>query len=218
VGAITSLADTPDVIVLNAGIAAAGSVEDAPLEVWHKLFSTNLFGPVEFIRGLLPSLRAAGQGRILAVSSLAGLRGMPVSAMYSSSKSAFERWVESLAAEIAPFGLGVTLFVPGMFDTEIITGKSPDYGNYAGPYAPHYAAMRRATASMIDKAASPRIFARSLEKALGDTAPFIRRTVGTDALLMSVAARMLPARSFHTLLCKVLGLPGNRELGRWADH
>ena len=211
VAAILSITQAPDVIILNAGIAAAGSVEDTPVAAWQKLFSTNLFGPVEFIKALLPSLRTAGRGRIVAVSSMAGIRGMPVSSIYSASKSAMERWVESLAAEIAPFGLGVTVLVPGTFDTEIITGRSPDYGIHDGPYSPLYIAMRRAADPIIAKAASPHYFARKLAKTLEDAAPFVRKTVGMDALGMSIIARVLPAKWFHKCLCKVLGLPASQR-------
>jgi len=208
VNAILSITQAPDVIILNAGIAAAGSVEDTPVAAWQKLFSTNLFGPVEFIKALLPSLRTARRGRIIAVSSMAGIRGMPISSIYSASKSAMERWAESLAAEIAPFGLGVTVLVTGTFDTEIITGRTPDYGIHDGPYSAHYIAMRRATDPIIAKAASPHYFARELAKTIEDTAPFVRKTVGLDALGMSIIARVLPAKWFHKFLCKVLGLPG----------
>ena len=100
------------------------------------------------------------------------------------------------------------MLVPGTFDTEIITERSPDYGNYKGPYLPLYTAMRRAADPMIENAASPRVFARVLAKSLDDTAPFVRKTVGVDALVMSVLARVLSAKVFHGFLCKALRLPG----------
>ena len=66
-------------------------------------------------------MRAAGEGRIVLVSSAAGVRGQPGTAPYSAAKGAMERWGESMACEIAPFGLGVTVLVAGTYDTEIIT-------------------------------------------------------------------------------------------------
>src|SRR4030095_17006660 len=80
----------PDVLVHNAGIAAAGCVEHTPAHVLEEIFSTNLFGPVALTNALLPSMRAAGRGRIVVVSSQGGVRGMPAVAAYSASKGALE--------------------------------------------------------------------------------------------------------------------------------
>jgi len=143
---ITERVGAPDVVVHNAGIAAAGGAEDTPLEVWHRLFTTNVFGPVALTRALLPGMRARGRGRIVAVSSVGGIRGMPGISTYSASKGALERWAESLAQEIAPFGLGVTILVTGSFDTEILTEQTPDYGDHEGPYRRIYEGIRRHSA------------------------------------------------------------------------
>src|SRR5262245_40898254 len=75
--AIGEAVGPPDALVHNAGIAAVGCVEDMPLEVCERLFRTNLFGPVRLTKELLPSMRAAGRGRIVVVSSRGGIRGMP---------------------------------------------------------------------------------------------------------------------------------------------
>src|SRR4029450_13675592 len=101
----------PDVLVHNAGIAAAGCFEDMPISVWEQIFSTNLFGPVALTKALLPSMRAVGRGRIIVVSSQGAIWGMPAISAYSASKAALERWAEALAGEVAPFGLGVTVLV-----------------------------------------------------------------------------------------------------------
>src|SRR5262249_18591712 len=127
----------PDVLVHNAGIAAAGSFEDTPASAWEHVFSTNLFGPIALTRALLPGMRAAGRGRIVVVSSQGAVRGMPAISAYSASKGAIERWAESLAGEIAPFGLGVSIIVAGTFKTDMLVQTS-DYRNHDGPYAAHY--------------------------------------------------------------------------------
>ena len=118
-------------------------VEDMPFEVWEQLFRTNLFGPVRLTKALLPSMRAAGRGRIVVVSSQGGIRGMPSISAYSASKGALERWAEALAEEIAPFGLGVTILVSGTFKTDILTEQTPTTGTMNGPYAAHYAGIER---------------------------------------------------------------------------
>jgi NAD(P)-dependent dehydrogenase (short-subunit alcohol dehydrogenase family) len=87
----------PHVLVHNAGVAAAGAFEDMPASAWGPIFLTNLFGPIELTRALLPAMREAGRGRIVIVSSQGAVRGMPAISAYSASKGAIERWGESLA-------------------------------------------------------------------------------------------------------------------------
>ena len=81
-------------------------------------------------------MRAAGEGRIVLVSSAGGVRGKPATAPYSAAKGALERWGESMAGEIAPFGIGVTILVTGTYDTDIITDAgTTDDRDFDGPYA-----------------------------------------------------------------------------------
>ena len=203
----------PDALVHNAGIAAFGSVEDTPLPVWQQLFSTNLFGPVALTRALLPPMRAAGRGRIVVVSSQGGARGMPGIAPYAASKGALERWAESLAQEVAPFGLGVTILVAGTFDTGIITEQTPDHGDYAGPYGAQYASIRRRGLIAVQSlAAPPERFARALARSLEERAPFVRHAVGLDAHLVLHASRFLPGRLLHHLIRMAMGLPRHGAL------
>ena len=136
------------------------------------MFQTTIFGPVALTNALLPSMRAAGRGRIVMVSSQGGVRGMPATAAYSAAKGALERWGESLAAEIAPFGLGVTILVTGTYDTDIITDAgTSDCRDFDGPYARHHATMdRRGRFAMKHRRAAHRQrFAAGLAKALDDT-------------------------------------------------
>jgi NAD(P)-dependent dehydrogenase (short-subunit alcohol dehydrogenase family) len=197
----------PDALVHNAGVAAFGSVEDFPAQAWEQMLSTNLFGPVALTRALLPAMRAAGRGRIVVVSSQGGARGMPGIAAYSASKGALERWAEALAGEVAPFGLGVTILVTGTFDTDILTEQTPDHGDYDGPYAPHYAGIRRTGERMIGLASPPERFARGLARALDDRAPFARHAVGLDAHLLLLGVRFLPGWLLHHLVRLAMRLP-----------
>src|SRR5215475_13723808 len=133
--AIGEAVGAPDALVHNAGIAAVGCVEDMSFDVCEQLFRTNLFGPVRLTKELLPSMRAAGRGRIVVISSQGGVRGMPSISAYSAAKGALERWAEALAEEVAPFGLGVTMLVAGMFETDMLTEQTPHHGDLNGPYA-----------------------------------------------------------------------------------
>jgi NAD(P)-dependent dehydrogenase (short-subunit alcohol dehydrogenase family) len=206
--AIEDAVGAPDVLVHNAGIAAFASVEDFPGQAWDQMFSTNLFGPVALTRALLPAMRAAGRGRIVVVSSQGGTRGMPGISAYSASKGALERWAEALAGEIAPFGLGVTILVTGSFQTDIVTEQTPDYGDYDGPYAAHYAGIRRTGDLVVQRMARPpERFAGALAKTLAERAPFARHAVGLDARLLVLGNRLLPGWLLHRLIRLAMRLP-----------
>jgi len=210
--AIHQQVGAPDVLVHNAGVTAVGCVEDMPVGVWQQIFSTNLFGPVVLTKALLPSMRAAGRGRIVFLSSEGGIAGMPAISAYSASKGALERWAEALAYEIAPFGLGVTVLVVGMFKTDIITDQTPHHGDLAGPYAVHYAKIDRRGRAMIRLAGPPERFARALERALDERAAFARHAVGWDARLLLLASRVLPARVLRGVIRLAMGLPRRATL------
>lgn len=205
--AIEAAVGAPDVLVHNAGVAAAGGAEDTPIDVWQQLFATNVFGPVALTRELLPGMRAKGRGRIVAVSSVGGIRGMPGISAYSASKGALERWAESLSQEIAPFGLGVTVLVTGTFDTDILTEQTPDYGNHSGPYGVIYEGIHSTGKNFVSKASSPAQFARVLASAIEDTAPFRRRTAGPDAWALAMMARLLPGWLVHHVLRVAMRIP-----------
>ena len=199
----------PYALVHNAGVSAAGIAEETPISLWERMFQTMIFGPVVLTNALLPAMRGAGRGRIVMVSSAGGVRGMPATAPYSAAKGASERWAESLAGEIAPFGLGVTVLVAGTYDTDIITDAgTTDCRDFDGPYARHHATMdRRGRLAMKYAARSPERFAAGLAKALDGTAPFVRRPVGPDARMLLTINRILPSAALHQMTRLMMGLP-----------
>jgi NAD(P)-dependent dehydrogenase (short-subunit alcohol dehydrogenase family) len=201
----------PDGIVHNAGVAGVGSLEEMPLEAWQQIFSTNLFGPVRLTKALMPSMRAAGRGRIVLVSSQGAIRGMPAIGAYSGAKGALERWGESLSQEIAPFGLGVTVIVTGTFKTDILE-LTTTWEDTSGPYAPMHLGLRRTGDRIMRIARAPKTFAPTVEKALDDSAPFRRRAVGIDALLLLYGSRLVPGRLLQRITGKAIGNPGPGSL------
>jgi NAD(P)-dependent dehydrogenase (short-subunit alcohol dehydrogenase family) len=163
-------------------------------------------------------MRAAGEGRIVLVSSAVGVRGQPVTAPYSAAKGALERWGESMACEIAPFGLGVTVLVAGFYDTEIITEAGmTDKRNFDGPYARLHTTMNSRQRFAISIARPPERFTDGLFKALDDQKPFRRRAVGPDAWMLLAFNRILPAMAMHDMSRVVLGIPkqGSMRDGAW---
>jgi len=216
--AIEEAVGAPYALVHNAGISAAGMVEETDMPLWQKMFATGVLGPVTLTQALLPSMRAAGEGRIVLVSSAAGVRGQPGTAPYSAAKGALERWGESMACEIAPFGLGVTVLVAGTYDTEIITDAgTTDDRNFDGPYARLHNTMNTRGRFAIRFARPPERFADGLVKALDDRVPFRRRGVGPDASMLLAANRILPASGMHHMSRMVLGIPrqGSMRGGAW---
>ncbi|HET6954391.1 MAG TPA: SDR family oxidoreductase [Acidimicrobiales bacterium] len=203
---VTDAFGPPDAVVHNAGMAAVGVVEEMPDEVWRRVFQTNLFGPVLLTKELLPSMRAAGRGRFVILSSQGGISGMATAAAYAGVKSAIDRWAEALAGEIAPFGLGVTLLVPGAFTTDILE-ETVAHTDPDGPYGGLSADLEVRGRRMLRFAAPPERFAPAVERALHERAPFTRHAVGRDAHLMLQGSRLMPARAMHRLLAVAMGLP-----------
>jgi NAD(P)-dependent dehydrogenase (short-subunit alcohol dehydrogenase family) len=204
--AIGQAVGAPDAVVHNAGVAAVGCVEELPASVGAQIFSTNFFGPVRLTQELLPSMRAAGRGRIVVVSSQGGVRGMPAISAYSAAKGALERWAEALSPEVAPFGIGVTVLVAGTFKTDILE-LTQTYADLEGPYAAHHAGLGRIERWVQRLASPPGRFAPAVARAVKDRAPFVRHAVGPDAHLVVLASRLLPARLLQRAAGLVMGLP-----------
>jgi NAD(P)-dependent dehydrogenase (short-subunit alcohol dehydrogenase family) len=124
-----------DVLVNNAGYGHMGFFEELTSQDVHAQFATNLFGLMDMCRCVIPLMRVARRGRIFNLSSLGGLIGAQLGSIYCASKFAVEGFSESLAKEIAPLGIFVTLIEPGPFRTDFLKpesfrfaeGRLPDY-------------------------------------------------------------------------------------------
>jgi NADP-dependent 3-hydroxy acid dehydrogenase YdfG len=107
-----------DIVLNNAGYPLISTIEEADTDDIRALYETNVLGPVTVIQAALPLLRKQGYGHILGTSSNLGHLTLPVLGYYCSSKWAFEAIHESLAAEVAQFGIKVTIIEPGAYATE----------------------------------------------------------------------------------------------------
>lgn len=125
-----------DIVLNNAGYSLVGTIEEASADDVRALYETNIFGTLSVIQAALPLLREQGGGHILGTSSGVGHVTMPVIGYYCSSKWAFEAIHESLAAEVRPFGIKVTIIEPGAYATEFGSQESlkfaPGMDIYAG--------------------------------------------------------------------------------------
>ena len=115
-----------DVVVNNAGYGLFGTIEEITEQQARDQFETNVFGALWVTQAAIPVLRANGGGRILQVSSIGGISAFPNLGVYNASKWALEAFSQALAAEVAPFGISVTLVEPAAYGTD-----------WAGPSAVH---------------------------------------------------------------------------------
>ena len=113
-----------DIVLNNAGYSLVGTIEESSAEDVKAMYETNIFGTLAVIKAALPILRKQGGGHILGVSSNLGHVTLPVIGYYSSSKWAFEAIHESLALEVAAFGIKVTIIEPGAYATEFGSQES----------------------------------------------------------------------------------------------
>ena len=114
-----------DVVVNNAGYGQLGSLEELSMAEARQNFDVNVFGTLNVIRHVMPQLRAQQSGHIVNISSIAGITGnFPGWGVYCGSKFAVEGMSESLAAEVKPFGIKVTVVEPGYFRTDFLKDHS----------------------------------------------------------------------------------------------
>jgi NAD(P)-dependent dehydrogenase (short-subunit alcohol dehydrogenase family) len=116
-----------DVLLNNAGNFYAGFFEEITPEDFRTQIATTMFGPINVTRAALPVLRAQRSGLIITISSTAGITGGEFLTAYAASKFGVEGWAESLAPEIAPFGIRTMIVEPGFFRTELLTPESTSY-------------------------------------------------------------------------------------------
>ncbi len=148
-----------DVIVNNAGYGLFGAIEEISEADARAQFETNVFGALWVLQAALPFLRQQGRGHILSVSSIGGIIALPILGLYNASKWALEAMNDSLAQEVAEFGVKVTLIEPGPFRTDwsgassVRIAENPAYEGarqrLAGRFSPESRGDPKATAAAI---------------------------------------------------------------------
>src|SRR6476620_3824629 len=172
-----------DVLVNNAGNFYAGFFEELSADDFRAQIETNLFGPVNVTRAVLPVMRDQRSGLIVQISSTAGISGQEFVSAYAASKFGVEGWIESLTPEVAPFGIRTMLVEPGFFRTELLTEEST---NYPQPTTDDYAEKTRQTVIAWKgmnglQGGDPAKLARALVKLASQDDPPLRWAAGTDA-------------------------------------
>src|SRR6478672_7123581 len=173
-----------DVLVNNAGIFYAGFFEEISPADFRAQVETNFFGTVNVTRAVLPVLRAQRRGLVITISSTGGITGQAFVSAYSAAKFAVEGWMESLAPEIAPFGIRTMLVEPGFFRTELLTDEST---KWPAASIEDYADTTRETISAWKKmngqqGGDPVKLAKGLVRLASSDTPPQRWPAGADAV------------------------------------
>ena len=173
-----------DVLVNNAGTFIAGFFEEVTAGDFRAQIETNLFGPLNVTRAVLPVMRAQRSGLVATISSTAGIVGGEFTSAYAASKFALEGWMESLTPEVAPYGIRTMLVEPGFFRTDLLT---PESTSYAQPRIDDY--MERTeqtvtawTAMNGQQVGDPAKLAAALVQLVGSDEPPLRWAAGADAV------------------------------------
>jgi NAD(P)-dependent dehydrogenase (short-subunit alcohol dehydrogenase family) len=197
-----------DVLVNNAGNFYAGFFEEITAADFRAQVETNLFGPVNVTRAVLPVMRAQRSGLVVAISSTAGITGQEFVSAYAASKFGVEGWIESLTPEIAPFGIRTMLVEPGFFRTELLT---PESTSYAEPAIDDYAERTRQTVTAWNgmnglQGGDPAKLATALVGLAGKDEPPLRWAAGADAVgtVEQKAERLLAEVDAHRELSSSL--------------
>jgi len=177
-----------DVLVNNAGYALVGMFEECTPEAIERQYATNVFGLMHVTRAVLPVMRRQRSGRILNVTSVGGLVGAPWWSAYCSTKFAVEGFSESLAQELAPLGIRVTLVEPGAFRTDFLDADSLRYGsNVIDDYAASSTALRSAWAERSHRQiGDPVKLGAAIVTLASAEHPPLHCAVGTDAVAWAV--------------------------------
>ena len=167
-----------DVLVNNAGMGIGGALELATEEEIDLQMGTNFMGCVNMCQAVLPHMRHLRSGKIINLSSVGGLMGLPYQGFYSASKFAIEGFTEALAAEVRRFGIRVCMVEPGDFATGFTASRRNSEATLADP---DYGPVFKRTLGLIEKEENgglkPDVLARRIARLVENRRPPLRNVV-----------------------------------------
>jgi len=209
-----------DILINNAAVSYQSVIEHMSRADELLQFETNYFGPMWLIRRVLPRMRRNYYGRIINLSSVAGMMAMPTMGSYSASKFALEGASEALWYELKPWNIRVTLVQAGFIRSDSYERvRFSEKGHacledQASDYYLYYSSMSGFVARLMRRAqATPESTANRILEAMRRHNPPLRVPVTVDAHFFSLLRRILPRRLYHAVLYRFL--PGIRE---WERH
>ncbi len=191
-----------DVLINNAGMGIGGSLELATNEEISLQMDTNFMGCVNLCRATLPYMRARRDGKIINLSSIGGLMGLPYQGYYSASKFAIEGFSEALSAEVRRFGISISIVEPGDFATNFTATRK---NSEASVNDPDYGPVFRKSLSIIEneenRGLRPDILARQIAAIVDCKKPHLRYVVANfEQKLSVILKRLLPGGMFVNIL------------------
>jgi NAD(P)-dependent dehydrogenase (short-subunit alcohol dehydrogenase family) len=185
-----------DVLINNAGYGSYGAVEDVPLEEGRRQFEVNLFGLARMTQLVTPSMRAAGSGRIVNISSIGGHFYEALGAWYHASKFAVEGFSDSLRLELHEFGIHVIIIEPGNIRTEWGGGAYDSAEKYSsgGAYSAQVKAMKALYAQADERGTEPSTIAETIVSAVTARRPKARYAAPFSAKAIIAAVTLVPDR------------------------
>lgn len=190
-------------LVNNAGVGLRGFFEDLSEEEIRRLFDVNVFGAMSVTRAVLPHMRAARRGRVVLITSSGGRIASMTLSGYCAGKFALEGFGESLALEVQPLGLRVSMIEPGLVMTPHFTvhrGRAKAAMDPGSPYYAWFVQHEHMVDNILRKnRITPADVARTVHRALTDRRPKLRYPVGWRAKLLISLRRHLPGELFERL-------------------
>jgi NAD(P)-dependent dehydrogenase (short-subunit alcohol dehydrogenase family) len=188
-----------DVLVNNAGVGTAGSVEMVPLDRVRQMFETNFFGAVRMMQAVLPSMRERRSGTVVNVGSMMGHVTLGCHGFYAATKFALAALSESLAMEIKPLGIKVAIIEPGVILTPI-WNKAESLMPEGHPYGQAMSRLFRLFGAQMEGGTMPDAVARAIYQAVREGGAKLRYPVGPDAEAIVAARDRMSAQEWAALL------------------
>lgn len=193
---------TIDVLINNAGMGIGGSLEMATQEEMDTQMNVNFRGCVNMCQKVLPYMRKQRHGKIINLSSIGGVMGLPYQGFYSASKFAIEGFSEALSAEVKGFGIHVSMVEPGDFATNFTASRK---NSQATANDPDYGPIFKRSLELIEKeengGLTPDLLARKIEKIVDAKHPRLRYVVANfEQRLSVVLKRIVPGNWFVDIL------------------
>ena len=190
-----------DVVINNAGVGITGPLEEIPTDEIRNNFETNVFGPIEVMKAVLPQMRKQKSGLIINVTSIAGYMGLPFRSVYSSSKGALEILTEAIRMEVKSFGIQITNVAPGDFATDIASRRfhAPVLEN--SPYKKVYQQQLATINNHVNDGSDPIEMAEAIYKIINLKQPNVHYKVGAFMQKFSIfLKRILPDTVYEKML------------------
>lgn len=190
-----------DIVINNAGVGITGPIEEIPTEEIRNNFETNLFGPIEVMKAVLPQMREQKSGLIINITSIAGYMGLPYRGIYSASKGALELITEALRMEVKSFGIQITNVAPGDFATNIAAGRYHAPVVKGSAYEVPYGNTLKEMDSHVDSGSNPNEMAEAIFTIIQTNKPKVHYKVGAFMQKFSIVLkRILPDTVYEKML------------------